>query len=367
MSPRARTEATGVRVGRRSVDVLYVSLGTTIGLRAADDQFVAALRAAGRTVEVVRPETPREVRTLMCTDFFQARAAARAVREELRRVDAHRIIYSTTTAAMFWPRPGAIRFDALAQVTRPGHHGLWQRPLERRRLRDAPLLVPCAPSSLDGAPQALGARRPVVVPIAISDPAEAPQGAVDQLLASLGEGTRAAAVTYAADAQKKGLDRVLAAWAVARKPGEVLLVTGRRELPEGFGPTDGVHVTGRLDPGVYRALVRAVGVLVLAPRREDYGLVQLEALGEGARVVTTTAPGPYAALPLIRDLWPEQVVDEADDPAALGAALRHAIDARPDADDLIRATAAVAAWRPAAVRETVERELLPALDGGSAG
>ena len=36
-----------------------------------------------------------------------------------------------------WRRaPGAIRFDAPAAGNRPGRHGLWQRPVERRRLRE---------------------------------------------------------------------------------------------------------------------------------------------------------------------------------------------------------------------------------------
>ena len=37
-----------------------------------------------------------------------------------------------------------------------------------------------------------------------------------------------------------------------------------------------------------------------APRREDYGIAQLEALADGCVLVTTAAPGPYAALPLAR-------------------------------------------------------------------
>ena len=49
-------------------------------------------------------------------------------------VAAHRpraIIYSSTTAALLGPAPGAIRFDAPAAGNRPGRHGVWQRPVER--------------------------------------------------------------------------------------------------------------------------------------------------------------------------------------------------------------------------------------------
>ena len=377
MTSGSRSPAAGRETGRRSVDVLYVSLGSTIGLRAADDQLIAALRATGLDVEVARVKVPRDVRTLMLTDLVQARAAARATREALGRVAPRRIIYSTTTAALLWPQPGAIRFDALAQHTRPGRHGLWQRRLELRRLREAPLLIPCDDTSLDGAPADVLDRPHVTVPIAISpaaatgqlradaaSDARAVNDQVDAVLgaaAAHGSGDQVVAITYAADAHKKGLDRVLSAWALARRPGEQLVVTGRASIPDGYGPLAGVHVAGRLDPAVFRALVRAVGVLVMAPRREDYGLVQLEALSEGARVATTAAPGPYAALALLRVLWPEQVVPEDADPPQLAAAMRHAIDARPDAEDLLRATAAVGPWRPDAVREQVERELTPAL------
>ena len=58
-----------------------------------------------------------------------------------------------------------------------------------------------------------------------------------------------------------------------------------------------------------------------APRREDYGIAQLEALADGCVLVTTPAPGPYAALPLAREL------DSAARRAAtLHAAIRAALD-----------------------------------------
>ncbi len=336
-------------------DVLLVSLGTTFGLRAADDQLATELRALGVTVELVRPQPPREVRTLMLTDLMQAAAAARATRAALGRTRPRAIIYSSTTAATFWPQPGAIRFDALAQVTRPGRHGLWQRRLERRRLAEATVLLPWADGSLEGAPPAALARPRVVLPVAITPPAAAaPSGGAPAI------GTdRIVAVTYGADVAKKGLDRTLAAWARVRRPGELLAVAGRDDLPA--GPADGVTLSGRLEPADFRALVREAGVLVMAPRREDYGLVQLEALAEGARVVTCRAPGPYAALPLIEQLWPQQVVADGDDASALGAALRGAIDAQGAHPDAGRAIGAVAPWRPETVREQVAHELLPAL------
>lgn len=340
-------------VQRGKVDVLFVSLGSTLGLRAADDQLVEALRTAGLSVHVAHvPPKGRNMRTLMLTDLVQAWVSRVAAQRAMQYVEPAVVLCSTTTAALLAPRAEVIRFDALAQRSRPGRHGLWQRPIERRRLRRAQVLLPWDAGSLEGAPDGLSDRTHVV-PVAI-DPAPDADAA------------RAAAVTYAADAAKKGLDRLVAAWAVARTGDETLIVTGRDELPAELAEdAEGVVCVGRLDPTVFRALVGAVGVLAIAPRREDYGLVQLEALAAGARVVTTTAAGPYAALPIIRELWPEQVVDEPDDTAALAAALRFALDARADSSGhdstADGARAAVRAWSPDAVDALVERELVPLL------
>jgi hypothetical protein len=129
-------------------DVLLVSLGSTAGLRASDAAFGSALRRAGASVEVVAAAPQRQVRTLALTDFVWARAARAAAVEGIARWDPRAIVYSTMGAALLWPRPGAIRYDAPAAANRPGRHGVWQRPVERRRLREAPLLVPVASGTL---------------------------------------------------------------------------------------------------------------------------------------------------------------------------------------------------------------------------
>ena len=322
-----------------SPDVLLVGLGSTHGLRAAEDELADALRRAGAAVVLVRAVRPREVRTLALTDLGWARAARAAAVDALGEHDPRAIVYSTTTAALLWPRPGAIRFDAPAAANRPGRHGVWQRPLERRRLRQAPLLVPQAAGALA---EAGGPRTPsVVVPIPVepSAPAGGPPAPRD-----------IAALTYATNPYKKGLDRVLAAWAAARAPGEELVVA-RLGGPD----AEGVRYVGTLAPADYRALLRRTRVYVTAPRREDYGIAQLEALADGARVVTTPAPGPYAALPLLRDGlgW------VADD-ALLPGALRAALDS-DEPDYAARALAAIAPFRREAVDRVVAEQLLPRL------
>ena len=209
-------------------DILLVSLGSTAGLRAADDELAESLRRAGAAVTVARAARQADVRSFALTDFLWARAARAAAVRALGREPADAVIYSTTTAALFWPRPGAIRFDAPAAGNRPGRHGLWQRPLERVRLGQARLLIPQSSGALAEAPVT---RTPaVVVPVAVG-----PSGRAD--------GVRdIAAITYAANPRKKGLDRVLAAWSDVRRDGEELrrrrrLVparrAARRERPAG--------------------------------------------------------------------------------------------------------------------------------------
>src|SRR5215207_993696 len=70
-------------------------------------------------------------------DGRRRRVAAAALRDARPRA----IVYSSSTAALLWPEPGAIRFDAPAAGNRPGRQGIWQRPLERRRFAAAPLLL----------------------------------------------------------------------------------------------------------------------------------------------------------------------------------------------------------------------------------
>src|SRR3954451_14231469 len=135
-----------------SVDVLVVSLGSTGGLRAADDALRGSLERAGARVAVAPAAPQRDIRALALTALVWAGAARAAARPALAEHRPRAILYSTTTATLLWPAPGAIRFDAPAAANRPGRHGVWQRPLERRRLREAPLLVPWAEGSLSETP-----------------------------------------------------------------------------------------------------------------------------------------------------------------------------------------------------------------------
>ena len=335
------------------MDVLIVSLGSTAGLRAADAELRDSLVRAGASAAVVAAIEPPQTRTLMLTDLAWARAARRSAQQGIERHSPRAIVYSSTTAALLWPRTGAIRFDAPSAGNRPGRHGLWQRPLERRRLAHAPLLLPWSDGALaEAGLSAVERDRALVLPIAVE-----PSGPLEPV-------RDIAAITYAANPSKKGLDRVLAAWRGLSKEngakiqGE-LVVAGASVAELKAAGIDiererDVRLAGPLLQADYRALVRRARVFVCAPRREDYGIAQLEALADGCILVTTPAPGPYAALPIARELDPRLVTDDLQ--AALHAAL-----AEPSHDYELRARERLRPFSRDAIDRLVAAELLARL------
>jgi hypothetical protein len=308
-------------------DVVVVSLGSTGGWRASDAEFAAAIERAGASAVVATARPQRDVRTYALTDLVWARAARAAAQRAIEEHAPRAIVYSATTSALLWPQPGAIRFDTLARESRPGRHGFWQRPLERRRLAQAPLLVPMTP----GRPGVC-----VRIPVEPSGPPAE---------------RNVAAVAYAADPVKRRLDVLLAAWDAARREDEELVVTGIDRAPR-----TGVRFAGRLAPEAFRALLRRARAFVAAPAREDYGIAPLEALADGCVLVTTPAAGPYPALEIARALDPRLVTGD------LATGIRVALD-DPPPDFAARALDALAPFRRDAVDRVVADELLPRLLG----
>ena len=332
------------------MDVLLVSLGSTHGWRVADAALAGAMRRAGATVDVVSAARPREVRTFALTDLAWAVSARRAATAALAETQPRSILYSTVTAALLAPRPGAIRFDALAVGNRPGRHGVWQRRLEPRRLRAAPLLVPMSALALEES-RVAAARPSVVVPAPVEPSGELPPE------------RDIAALVYASDPVKKGLDRVLAAWAQARREGEELVVVTEHDLHaeaaraaaggRAVPPLAGVRAEN-VRGEAFRALVRRARAYVVAPRREDFGIAQLEALADGCQLVTTPTPGPYVARELARQLDPRLVTDD------LATAIRTALD-DPAPGYAQRAAELLEPFAPATIDRTVADVLLPRL------
>ncbi len=345
--------------------MLIVSLGSTQGLRTADQELHHSLERAGARVAVARAVAPTSTRTLMLTDLAWARAARAATIRALAEQPSppRAIIYSSTTAALLWPRPGAIRFDAPSAGNRPGRHGLWQRPLERHRLEQAPLLLPWSEGGLQEVPAAARrGDRALVLPV----PVEPSRPAASSQAAEVPPARDIAAITYAANPVKKGFDRVLAAWRGLRREagwgaggtaGELVVAGAPASELEQAGlriGEDGVRVVGPLARDEYRALLRRARVFACAPRREDYGVAQLEALADGCLLVSTPAPGPYAALSIARMLDSRLVRDD------LQAALRTALS-DPRADYAARAQEALMPLKRAAVDRLVATEMLPRL------
>jgi hypothetical protein len=323
-----------------AADVLIVSLSGTTGLREADAELAASMRRAGAEVAVVQAEPVREWRTFAGIDLAWALSARRAARRGIAEHAPRAIVYSSTTAALLAPRPGAIRFDAPAAGNRPGRHGIWQRRVERRRFAAAPLLLPWSPGALSEAPSPRA--RSIILPV----PVEASGPPVPFAQRDV------AAITYGANPHKKGLDVVLATWRAVREEGEELVIAG---VPPGR-TQPGVRWAGRLPRAEYRALLRRSRAFVTAPRREDYGIAQLEALADGCVLVTTAGPGPYAALAIARALDPRTVG------AGLAMGLRTAID-DPAPRYQQRAAEALAPYAHEAVDAAVRDRVLPALLG----
>jgi hypothetical protein len=344
-------------------DILLLSLGTTLGWRAADAVFVEQLRAAGATVAAATVRmgaTSRLRRAYPVTDLVEALAARRALRAALRRERPRSLVISSTTAAMVADVEGlpyAVRLDAPARLNRPGARNAPLHALERRALARARLILPWSRAARAALPE--GAARAIVVP-----PPVAPSGepARDRELL---------AVAYTPDVKAKGLDIVCAGWAHAALDGARLLVFGvepERALAHlsrtGVPPPDGVEFPGKTPAAEFRAALRRARAYVGGARWEDFGMAPLEALADGALLVTVPSGGPFEALAPARKLAPELVADDLG-AGSLGRAIRAAFALPDDRVEYYRAEAArlVMPFRPDAVQRAVTEEVLPALLG----
>lgn len=331
--------------GGDAVDVLVVSVAGTIGWSRGARELADGLARAGARVVQLEAARPRDVRTLMLTDLREAYAARRAARRGIAEHRPRSVIYCSTTSALLWPRPGAVLLDATAVANRPGRHGLWQRPLERRRLPRAPVVLGWTAEAFDGAPDAVreGA---IVVRLPVEPSAPAPTPAAERDLA---------AVAYVADPAKRGLELTLEAWRRARHESETLVVAGMERPDE-----PGVRFVGRLQSAAFRGLLRRARVFLATPREEEYGIAALEALADGAQLVTTPAPGAYPALTLARELDPRLI---ASDATGLAVALRAALD-DPRPDYALAAAELLVPYRRATMSDVLSRDVLPRLVPG---
>ena len=207
-------------------------------------------------------------------DLAWALAARRAAAAALRATRPRALVYSTTTAALLWPEPGAIRFDAPAAGNRPGA----ARGLAAAGRAAPPGRRAAARAVQRGRPRRGSARR------------TPSGGGADPGRAAAGRRPRARRRRRdlrRQPAQEGPRPRAGRLARGAPAEGETLVVAGSAGRDE-----DGVRFAGLLPRAEYRALLRRARVFVTAPRREDYGMAQLEALADGCLLVTTPAPGP---------------------------------------------------------------------------
>ncbi len=323
------------------VDILVVGIDGTTGWSAAAADLAASLARAGAQVRSVSTGPVPRVRTFALTDLSQAWLARRAAQRGIAAHSPAAIVYCSITAALLWPAPGAISLDSIAAENRPGRHGIWQRQVERRRLRQAPLLLLWSRRALE--PLRGGHAPALLVPPPVDPLADLAADALRDV----------DVVAYAGDPVKRRLTYVLDAWQAARREGETLVVAGH----ERAAPGAGVRFAGRLSRAEFRLLLRRAKVFVSAPRREDFGIAPLEALAEGCMLVTTPAPGPYPALDLARELDPRLVGED------IVPALRLALD-QPLEGYARRAAALLAPFGTEAVDRTVAQHVLPRLLAG---
>jgi Glycosyl transferases group 1 len=343
------------------VDVLLLSLGTTLGWRLGDSLLLDQLRAAGVTataVSVRMGASGRLRRAYPITDLVEAVAARRALRAGLERHPARAVVISTTTAAMLADTRGipyAVRLDAPALMNRPGARNAGLHALERRALARARLVLPWSRAARDVLPS--GSARAVVVPGPTVRSGELPWRRED------------VAVAYTPDVKAKGLDVVCGAWATAAIPHarlEVFGVAREQALAHlertGTPVPDNAEFHGKTPPAEFRSALRRARAYVGGARWEDYGQAPLEALADGALLVTVPSGGPFEALAMARELAPELVAAGVE-AGALAAALRTAFEFPEDRTRRYRERAAelLEPFRPEAIQRTIAEQVVPAL------
>ena len=317
---------------------MLVSAGTTDGLRRADAALIETLNRLGLSVltvtsdyRVLRRLWRYVYNSLLIIDLLQALALRRAVTKALFHYRPRAIIYATSHSAMLQPRSrlvGAvgIRFDSPAALSRQGVRFLLERYRERRNFRLARVLLPWGIEPSEQMLRHLPSNVPVVpLPVPIE-----PRVTLAPRAASKGTRKAPLAVAYAGNPWKKGLDVLMEAWRLADIPRLHLVVTGinakdgRRFLRQlGLAEPARVRWAGRLPPDEHRSLTTRAVLYLAASRFEDFGLAQLEALMDGALLVTVPSAGPYEALNLARELDERLVATDLSAPS-LATAIREA-------------------------------------------
>lgn len=294
--------------------VLVIAGDQTRGLRRDSNQLIDCLRQCGMRVEAVRPSF-RWVKRLLFAypmiDLLEAASIALAAFRWLQhnshvRIDA--IFVTTAPAVIFmpkrWLRISAVRFDSLAQENRHGWRNSPTRWLERRRIGGARLLLPYSRASAERVRPLVGAQKPIIVWPPPIESTLGPDRVAD----------RNGFLCYAADPWKKGLDIAVGAFSMLASAEDPLFVAGiseteaRRYLnTRDVVCPDSVRFVGSLTSDEYRDLSRRCHAYLGSSRHEEYGTSQLEALADGALLITVPSGGPSIPEQYARQLDPALV------------------------------------------------------------
>ncbi len=342
-------------------EILLISLGTTIGLRAGDQALAGLLRQAGASVDLAQVRIGAAGalrRAYPITDLVEAAAARRTTSGAMRRTQPRAVIFSSTTSSLLCGHietPYAVRLDAPCRVNRPGARNAIQHALERRQLSRARLVLPFSHAAAAALPP--GAAPAVVLPQPIL-----PSGQGS-------EGRKRIAVAYTPDPKAKGLDILVAAWQQAALPDARLEVFGiapdlarrylaRRSLTE----PEGLIWRGRVAQAQFRTALAQAHAFITSARWEDFGFAQLEALADGALLVCSATRGPFEALSHARALEPALCAGDLE-PASLAAAIRRAFALGEQEVQRYRLAGAqrMSAYRPQAILALLGERVLPAL------
>ncbi len=352
------------------VDILYIASGTTAGLRIADQSMLDALTSCGVRIACVTSDfrlpfglRDQLRRSLLATDAYECIELGRVSRRGVRAYRPSAIVYSSTHAALLGAHdsatPVAIRFDTPARLSRRGPGFSVEHRLERRRFAEAKLLLPTGAEVPPEVGELLPSG-PQVVPLPIPIERAALEHRRDPIV-----------LTYAAPPGKKGLDLVVRAWEQVAPANRRLVITGtpreeglRHLARHGLGEPREVEWAGLLSPDQFRALTRRAEIYLAGSRYENYGIAQLEALANGALLVTVPSAGPFAALSMARKLAPETVAPETSG-EGLATALRAAVGIDENDRRRYRETAGslLAAHSEAELITRLQQRVLPVLLG----
>jgi glycosyltransferase involved in cell wall biosynthesis len=345
-------------------DIALISLGTTPGLRSADQAFADIAQRAGLSCEVVNVGVGKSGalrRQSAVTDYVEARAARTAA----SGVKAKVVVYSTVTAALMQKPKGryAVRFDSPAAENRQGATGTWSRRREAKVLAGADLLLPWGDAAVEFIPDE--ARGVPAIPLHV--PIDGRPSAERSASIAGTEERDIDALAYAGYPEKRGLDVLIQAWQTSGlHTNRRLRITGidrnraleflkKKKITEPLG----VEWSGLLEPGQFRYTLSRTRVFVNASRREDHGLSQLEALAAGAALVTVASQGPYEALPIATKLDARLI-----SPTVTSQSLAFALQAgfQVDLDEYAgRANELLRPYRRDAIQQVFESQVLPAL------